>query len=299
MMLTRKRETALRRFEKTDCVVVIAGGGLLPVELASHFSLAGQKAVIFRIEGEAFETGRFAGLPCEDFRLEDFPHLLSRLKRHDARLVTMAGSIERRPRLSDLSWSPSLLRLAPGLFRAIMRGDDGLLRHIVRLIEKAGIAVAGAHEFLPDVVTGPGCQTARRPGGRDLADINAAFAAALAIGALDIGQAAVAIGGRAIALEGIEGTDGLLERTISLRRHGRLAGARGGVLAKCAKPQQELRADLPAIGPRTVVDAMAAGLAGIALEAGRTLILDRQETLRLADEKGIFIVGVEPDKESR
>src|SRR5690606_8572029 len=136
--------------------------------------------------------------------------------------------------------------------------------------EKAGIEVIGVHELLPEIVVEARCYTSRLPGRQDWRDISAALEAARAIGTLDIGQAAIAIGGRAIALEGIEGTDGLLQRTVGLRDHGRLAGASGGVLAKCAKPQQELRADLPAIGPRTVVDAARAGLSGIVLQAGRT-----------------------------
>src|SRR5690606_26348128 len=210
----------------------------------------------------------------------------------------LAGSVARRPRLRDLRWNANLFRLFPGIARALLRGDDGLLRHIVGHLEEHGIDVLGVHELMPDVVAEKACLTSHAPGRGDWKDIRAAMEAATAIGRLDIGQAAVAIGGRAIALEGIEGTDGLLERTIDLRRHGRLAGARGGVLAKCAKPGQELRADLPAIGPRTVLDAASAGLAGIALQAGRTLVLERKETLRLAEEAGIFIIGTETEGDS-
>ena len=115
---------------------------------------------------------------------------------------------------------------------------------------------------------------------------------AKAIGALDIGQAAIAIGGRAIALEGVEGTHGLLERTLELRGHGRLAGKTRGVLVKCAKPGQELRADLPSIGPQTVEAAHAAGLAGIAVEAGRSLILEGPVVLARANALGLFVYGL-------
>ena len=105
---------------------------------------------------------------------------------------------------------------------------------------------------MPDLLAGEGVMTRAKPTAADRKDLAAAFAAAKAIGALDIGQAAVAIGGRAIALEGVEGTDGLLARARALRSHGRLAGKKRGVIVKCAKPGQELRADLPAIGPQTV-----------------------------------------------
>ncbi|TIU20728.1 MAG: DUF1009 domain-containing protein, partial [Mesorhizobium sp.] len=136
---------------------------------------------------------------------------------------------------------------------------------LTRGLEKRGITVVGAHQIVPDLAAAEGTLTAAGPRQSDWRDIEAGRAAAKAIGALDIGQAAVAIGGRAIALEGIEGTKGLLERTRELRGHGRLAGKTRGVLVKCAKPGQELRADLPSIGPQTVEAAHAAGLAGIAV----------------------------------
>jgi UDP-2,3-diacylglucosamine hydrolase len=102
---------------------------------------------------------------------------------------------------------------------------------------------------------------------------------------------AVAVGGRAIALEDIEGTDGLLQRAKALRSHGRLAGKTGGVLVKCVKPGQELRVDLPTIGPQTVTAAHAAGLSGIAVEAECSLVLEAAETVRRADALGLFVLG--------
>jgi DUF1009 family protein len=95
-----------------------------------------------------------------------------------------------------------------------------------------------------------------------------------------------------VALEGIEGTDGLLERVAGLRGHGRLAGASGGVLVKCAKPGQELRADLPTIGLHTVEAVHRAGLVGIGVEAERALILDQRRLIERADELGIFVIGL-------
>ena len=142
---------------------------------------------------------------------------------------------------------------------------------------------------MPDLLAAEGPLTKAQPRKSDRRDIDAAYAAAKAIGALDIGQAAVAIGGRVIALEGVEGTDGLLERVQQLRGHGRLAGRTRGVLVKCAKPGQELRADLPSIGPQTVEAAHAAGLAGIGVEAGRSLVLDGAAVIARADALGLFV----------
>ena len=136
----------------------------------------------------------------------------------------------------------------------------------------------------------------RRPAtARDLA---AAFAAAKAIGALDIGQAAVAIGGRVVARRRHRGHRRPADRVRALRTHRRLAGAGAASLVKCAKPGQELRADLPAIGPQTVAAAHEAGLAGIGVEAGRSLVLDHDAVLRRAAELGLFVVGLREDRAS-
>ena len=143
---------------------------------------------------------------------------------------------------------------------------------------------------MPDLLA-PGqgsTMTRRRPDSTDRKDIAAALQAARAIGALDIGQGAVAIGGRVVALEGAEGTDEMLGRVAQLRSAGRLKTP-GGVLVKCAKPGQEERADLPAIGLRTVENAHAAGLSGIAVEAGRSLILGYGDVLAASDRLGIFV----------
>src|SRR6185312_5486451 len=180
--------------------------------------------------------------------------------------LVLAGGVRR----------PSLLALRPDLrtakfvakigMRAL--GDDGLLRAIVAELEGEGFRVVGADTIL-----------------------NAALArgvtAARALGALDIGQAVVVQQGVVLGVEGTEGTDALVARCASLALDGP-----GGVLVKMAKPEQERRADLPTIGPDTVVRAADASLRGIAVEAGAALILDRAETIAAADARGLFIVGV-------
>lgn len=293
MMTAPTTASAPGRLRPGERLAIIAGGGMLPVTLARHMAATRQDAVVFPIVGETAPGEEFSGLPCHPVELEEAGRIRTILKGHGITHLVLAGEIRRRPRLGALRWSMDVVRSLPMVIRALARGDDALLRCVVAVIERGGIRVTGAHEWLPDLVTPSGVLTRRKPAAADRADIAAGVAAAIAIGALDIGQAAVAIGGRAIALEGIEGTDGLLERTIALRNHGRLGGARGGVLVKCCKPGQELRVDLPAIGPRTVRDAAAAGLAGIALQAGYTLILEQQETLALADSLGLFIAGID------
>lgn len=273
-------------------VAVIAGSGRLPVDVVAALVKNGQRPLVVALEGEAEMDDNPAAYDFMVFAPEALPSLLPRLKREAVTHLVLAGGVSRRPRLGRFRISPGLVMNLPRLLLAYTRGDDGLLRALIRYVEGSGIRVVGAHEIAPDILTPGGILTHARPMRGDRRDIMAGLAAAKAIGALDIGQAAIAIGGRAIALEGIEGTDGLLSRTRELRDHGRLAGKLRGVLVKAAKPGQELRADLPAIGPDTIGAAEAAGLAGIAMEAERSLILDFEATVARANERGLFIVGL-------
>lgn len=272
-------------------IAVIAGGGALPIAVVRTLLARGRKPLVAVVSGEA-ETADFGGADTFPVSVEDVGPFLARLRAEGVRRVVMAGSIARRPRLSRIRWSLPLLLDLPRIAAGLLRGDDGLLRTVIHIIEAQGMRVVAADEVVPDLLTPEGCLTRARPSASDQRDIDAAAIAARAIGRLDIGQAAIAIGGRAVALEGIEGTDGLLARTAGMRGHGRLAGKSGGVLVKCCKPQQDRRADLPAIGPDTVTAARAASLAGIALDSGRSFILDFERTVALADEADLFIVGL-------
>ena len=207
--------------------------------------------------------------------------------------AVLAGGIAARPRLRDLRLGRHLLRLVPRVIAARVLGDNAILSEIVRYLETVGLVIVGAHEVVPELLAPAGPLTKKKPTKADWLDIEAGAAAARAIGALDIGQAAIAVGGRVIALEGVEGTDGLLERAAALRNHGRVAGMSRGVLVKCVKPGQEMRADLPSIGPATVAAAKKAGLVGIAVDAGRSLVLEAGQTIADADRHGLFIVGLE------
>ncbi|MCZ8545134.1 LpxI family protein [Mesorhizobium qingshengii] len=271
---------------------IVAGGGSLPVEVAVNAADLGYPPFVILMEGEVDRMAELSRYEHESLALEGIGSLIPLLRRHRITHLVLAGEIKRRPRLLALRPSLGLLAVIPLVVMALARGDDGLLKVVARGLEARGIKVVGAHEIVPDLVAAEGILTKAAPRKSDWRDIEAGLAAAKAIGALDIGQAAVAVGGRTIALEGIEGTAGLLDRAKLLRGHGRIAGKTRGVLVKCAKPGQELRADLPSIGPRTVEAAHAAGLAGIAVEAGRSLVLEGPETISSANALGLFIVGL-------
>ncbi|RUX74472.1 LpxI family protein [Mesorhizobium sp. M7A.F.Ca.US.001.04.1.1] len=289
-----KTETAAARLDLPpgSRVGIIAGGGSLPVEVAAGSVEQGYPPFVILMEGEVDRIAELSRYDHESLALEGIGSLVPLLRRHRITHLVLAGEIKRRPRLLALRPSLSLLAVIPLVVLALARGDDGLLKVLARGLEARGIKVVGAHEVVPSLVAAEGVLTNAAPQKSDWRDIEAGLAAAKAIGALDIGQAAIAIGGRTIALEGIEGTAGLLERAKLLRGHGRIAGKTRGVLVKCAKPGQELRADLPSIGLQTVEAAHAAELAGIAVEAGRSLVLEGPETIARANALGLFVIGL-------
>jgi DUF1009 family protein len=288
-MPPRADSSVLARLGREHRVAVIAGGGDLPGEVVRSLTDAGHRPYVIVIGGQGQ-----AGLGHTDhivLEIEELGRLVSVLRTAGATHVVMAGSVTRRPNLRAVRVSFGVIKALPRMLAALARGDDGLLRAVVGHLEAEGFRVVGSHEIAPDILAPAGELTRTRPTAADRRSIDAALAAAKAIGALDIGQAAVAVGIRVVALEGVEGTAAMLERVRDLRAAGRI-GMSGGVLVKCAKPDQELRADLPTIGPDTVAEAHAAGLSGIAIEAGRSIVLDRMEVAARADRHGLFVVGI-------
>ncbi|NNH31823.1 UDP-2,3-diacylglucosamine diphosphatase LpxI, partial [Rhizobium sp. SEMIA 4085] len=224
----------------------------------------------------------------------DLSALADIFKRNNITRVVMSGVVRRRPEWRELRPTWWTVAKMPGVVRTLLSGgDDTVLQMVIKLIEDDGRRVVGAQDIAPDLLAAVGPIGAMSPGNDDKIDILKAAAAAEALGALDVGQGAVSVGGRIVALEGAEGTDGMLERVASLRGAGRISPRRRGVLVKLCKPQQDVRADLPSIGLSTVTNAKAAGLAGIAIEAGRALVLDRQAVIKAADEAGLFVCGLD------
>ncbi len=278
-------------------LAIIAGGGAVPMIVASAAERAGRPVLILGIEGAA-DTA-IASYPHRWIGWGQLGRLLRSLRDHKTRELVLVGRIDVRPDYRRLRLDLGTLRALPTILRILFSGgDNAVLTGTVKFFEDKGYRVVGAHEVAHELVADAGTLTRAQPSAADLRDAELAFTAARAIGELDIGQAAAAVAGRVVALEGAEGTDGMLERVGQLRAAGRIAwDGKAGVLAKCAKPQQDLRVDMPTIGPTTVRSIVAAGLAGIVIEAGRVMLAEREALLRLADEAGIFILargGLEP-----
>ena len=272
---------------------LIAGGGSLPLEIAEHCRRIGRPFFVVRLKGFAEPAlGAYEGA---DVGLAELGKCLKTLRRAACQAVCLAGKVS-RPDFAKLA--PDLRGLAalPAVIAAARKGDDALLRALVGEFEKEGFAVEGAEAVAGELGLPPGPLGRHAPCPEQLADAHQALRVARAIGRLDIGQAAVVCDGLVLAVEAQEGTDAMLGRVASLPAH--LRGSehdRRGALAKAPKPIQETRVDLPTIGLATISRAAAAGLAGVAGEAGRLLVLDREQTIALADELGLFILGVEPE----
>ena len=273
-------------------LAIIAGSGKLPLFLAEAAREAGEDPFILRLKNEA--DNLWQGFDNAVIGVGDMAGLSALFRKHEITRVVMSGAVKRRPAFGEIRVNlKSLLKLPMALKTLLAGGDDAVLRMVISLIEAQGCEVLGAHEILPGLLATVGPLGSVSPDADALKDIERAADAAETLGRLDVGQGAVAVGGRIVALEGVEGTDAMLARVASLRAEGRISKRRKGVLVKLCKPQQDLRADLPTIGVSTVTNAQAAGLAGIAVEAGRALVVEREAVMAAADAAGLFVVGID------
>jgi DUF1009 family protein len=274
-------------------LAIIAGGGALPHHVAEAVRARGEDPFIIALSREA-EEADWVGFDHSVLGIGDFANISRTFREEGIDRVVLSGWVRRRPEWRDIRPTLRTLAKIPAVLKTLVSGgDDAVLRMAMALIEASGAHVIGVHEVVPNLLAEPGPIGAVTPDADARRDIEAGIAAANALGALDVGQGAVAVGGRVVALEGAEGTDAMLERVVALKAEGRVSSRRRGVLVKLCKPGQDLRADLPSIGPSTVALAERAGLAGIAVEAGRALVLERANVIDVADRSGLFVAGVE------
>jgi DUF1009 family protein len=262
---------------------IIAGGGDLPRRLIEAARASGRPHYILAIKNQADLT-LDDGTPHDWVRLGAAGKGLDLLRANQVQDVVFAGRIK-RPSLGAMMPDARMARFLAKIAGKSL-GDDGLLRAVVAEFEAEGFRVVGVDSLQADLLVAEGQLGRHEPDAVAQADIRHGIRIARAIGALDIGQAVVVQQGIVLGVEGIEGTDSLIERCGGLRREGP-----GGVLVKAKKPGQERRVDLPTIGPETVARAAAAGLRGIAVEAEQALILDRAAVIAEADRLGLFLIG--------
>jgi hypothetical protein len=272
-------------------IAIICGGGSFPGAVAEAILRSGRQPVMFGIKGWADakiierhahhwiaigQVGRFFRLAREERCSE----------------VLFIGSLLRPPlRQIRLDWQT--IRLLPRLTGVFRGGDDRLLSGIASMAEEGGLRVIGLHEVAPEVFVPEGVLGHFQPKERDRGDIARALKVIATLGPYDVGQAAIVADNIVLAVEAAEGTDNMLARIAEMRRQGRVSTSPGvGVLVKAPKPGQDRRFDLPSIGPRTIEQAARAGLAGVAVVAGQTIIAEAADVIAAADRANLFAAGV-------
>jgi UDP-2,3-diacylglucosamine hydrolase len=272
-------------------LAIICGGGSFPGAVADAVAARGRRPVMFGIKGWADPAviGRYVhhwialGQAGRFFRLA---------KAENCREVLFIGAVLRPP-LTALRLDWHTIKLMPRVIRFFRGGDDKLLSGVAGVAESGGLRVVGVKDVAPELFVPEGVLGTHQPSARDYGDIDRALKLITTLGPFDVGQAAVVADGHVIAVEAAEGTDHMLARIVELRRLGRVsAPARVGVLVKAPKPGQDRRFDLPSIGPRTIELVAGAGLAGLAVTAGSTMIAEAEVAIAAADRERIFVVGV-------
>ncbi len=269
---------------------IIAGGGDLPCAVAQSARTSGRSVFIVALRGMCGEWA------------EEFPHEWVSLGEPGRALKALAGSKDvllagkvERPKFSELKLDAKGVMVLPRVIAAARQGDDALLRMLVDLFEDAGFRAISVAEAAPGLVADEGPLGRVLPNDDHKADIARAFAIIRALGVLDVGQAAAVCEGLALAVEAAEGTDAMIVRIGQLRDN--LRGTpqkKRGVLVKALKPTQDAKTDMPVVGVETVRRAAEVGLAGIALESGKSLIVGKDAVAAEADRLGLFVVGVTP-----
>ncbi len=261
-------------------LAVIAGSGALPGEIVT----ARPDTVFVRIEGVEAQN---PGAPEIAARFEELGRLFDDLRAHGVTELCLAGAMA-RPALDPMAFDPKMQALAPRLLGAMQGGDDALLRLVVTVFEEEGFAVRGAHALVPALTAQPGLIAGAEPSAGARADAERAGQILDALGPVDVGQGAVVAAGLCLGIETVQGTDFLLRMVAGTPRHLRRSK---GVLVKRPKPGQDLRVDMPAIGPGTIRAAAEAGLEGIVIARGTVLLLERDEIVRASEETGLFLLA--------
>ncbi len=273
-------------------VAIICGGGSFPFTVADSIQKKGRKAVLFALRGWA-DPDRVKDYPHHWSHVAQLGRFLRLARREGCRDVIFIGTLVRPSLRQLIQFDLATLRVLPRAIRHFYGGDDHLLTGMARMLEDHGFRLLGAHEVAPEILVAEGALGQVSPSERDMADIHLGFDVLRTIGPLDIGQAVVVANRHVIAIEAAEGTDQMLERVAELRRTRRVRSPAGtGVLIKAPKPGQDRRFDLPSIGPRTMDGVIAAGLAGLAVVAGGTIIAEPQELVQKADKAGVFVSGL-------
>lgn len=262
---------------------LIAGNGQFPLLFARAAQKRGIPVVAVGLRGETEPAVEDLVDAMTWVRVGQLAPMIRAFRRAGVRRAAMAGGVQ-KTRLFGTA-RPDWLAFWV-LARCVVRRDDGMLRAVAAQFERAGVTIVESTLYMPEALAPAGVLTQARPNKRQWHDLRYGLGVAQTIGQLDIGQTVVIKDGAVVALEAIEGTDACIRRAGELTRRG------GAVVVKVAKPAQDMRFDVPAIGPRTLDSLQAAGVQVLGIEAGRTLMLEPNRLVQEADRRGLVLVGL-------
>ena len=263
---------------------MLAGSGMMPVEIIKHCNNIGREIFVVGIEPYA-----------SDEQLQDVPHIFAKMgeagkmlkafAKNSVEEIVLAGGIK-RPSFKELipDWEGAKLMAKLAIKKM---SDNNLFCFVMDEIERHGFKVVGIDEVVPEMMFSEGIYGKVKPSAEDMDDIQRGVTVAKALGAVEVGQAVVVQEGMVLAVEAVEGTDMMLSRAATVKRQGKAP-----VMVKIVKPGQDMRVDLPAIGLQTIEQLKMYGIKGIAVESGGILLIERDAVIKKADESGIFIIGL-------
>ena len=280
-----------KALDHSSPIGLVAGGGAMPFAVADSLVARGAVPVLFALRG-ACDPVRVARFRHHWISVGQVGRAMRLFRAENCRDLVFIGTLV-RPALSEIRLDWTTLRVLGRVWAAFRGGDDHLLSGIGDILEQDGFRMVGIKDIAPDLLMPEGSLTQAVPDQNAITDIARGRAVLRALSPYDIGQAVIVIDGHVVGVEDIEGTDGLLARVARLRGEGRIrAKAKRGVLVKAPKSGQDLRFDLPTLGPRTVEEAAKAQLAGIAIVAGNTIVAEPQAMIAAADAAGMFVTGL-------
>ena len=267
-----------------ETIGLLSGIGRLPVDVALSAKSMGYRVIAVGVVPDIDPELAEAVDAYYDIHIGKIGKIISTLKKNDVKTVTMIGKVTKELLYKAGAVVPDL-RAIKILASVPDRKDDTIMNAIVKELEGEGIKVMDQTLLIQPLLPPPGVLTQRMPTEAEVADMDFGFAMAKEIGRLDIGQTVVVKDRALMAVEAIEGTDACI------LRGGELACG-NAVVAKVAKPAQDNRFDMPAVGVKTIESMIEVKASGLVIEAGRTLIVDREKVLSLADENAITIVAM-------
>ncbi len=266
-------------------VGILAGSGMMPVEIIKSCRARGIEVYVAGLLPWAEEV-TFADVPHTMARLGEVGKMMKFFQSHGVTELVLAGGIK-RPALKELIPDFEAIKMLAKMALK-KQSDDNLFRSVINEIEARGFHILGIEEVVPEMMFHEGVYGRVKPSSDDMDDIHRGVEVARALGAVDVGQAVVIQEGIVLAVEAVEGTDAMLSRAAILKKPGKAP-----VMVKILKPGQDTRVDMPAIGIQTVEQLKKYGMGGIAVEAGGILVIEREAAIKMADEAGIFVIGMQ------